>query len=116
MGRKAVAGVRGNLYRGGGWYIADFRQKAFIHRASVDPRRYPLDPTRIYIQYAYVKRHAYVYKEISKAQRRALEINAQMGGNIAACSVVTAEAAACLDLIWMRERCAERAKDAGNVG
>lgn len=105
--------MKSGLYRGGGWYIANFRERAFVRSASIDPRRYPMDPDRIYVIYAWGRTYAKCYVNQDVARKRAQAINAQIGGKVPTCSVVTAEAARCLDMIWMRERCAERGGMAG---
>lgn len=85
-----------------GWYIANFERREFVREASSEPNKYKDRPEYIYVRYTTSRGRAYNYRGRLFAERRAAEINAQAGAM--PCSVVTAEAARCLDLIWMRER------------
>ena len=88
-----------------GWYIADFARREFLRDSGTGSRFHKANDGYIHTIWTAGRRYAKRYKKLGLAERRVDEINAQEGGNIPRCSVVTAEAARCLDLIWMRERC-----------
>lgn len=88
-----------------GWYIADFARREFLRDSGTAGHfhgRYA--PGHIHTIWTPARRYARRYKCWDLAEKRANEINAQEGGCVPPCSVVTAESARCLDLIWMRER------------
>lgn len=94
-------------YRGGGWYIANFERREFAAESFRCIRRAGVRPGEMYITWSAALKYAQIYKSESNAKRRAYEINVQLGGDIPPCTVVTHEAARCLEQIWARERRAE---------
>lgn len=99
-----------------GWYIADFARREFLRDSGTGTHYHHYHEAGfIHTVWAPLRRNAKCYKGRLLAERRANEINAQEGGYVPPCSVVTAEAARCLDLIWMRERCRERGAVAGEI-
>lgn len=98
-------------YKGNRWYIANFVRREFIRKDFRCDQRAGVNPGEIYITYSAAMKYAQFYKSEVNAKRRAYEINEQLGGDVPPCSVVTHEAARCLEQIWARDRRAEHETD-----
>ena len=89
------------LYRGGPWYVVDFRKMEFLRRAVRSNGKYGMDPEAKYATWTPATKHAMRYRNPSAAARMAGILNRQRGRND--CLAVTRAAAECLAIINARE-------------
>lgn len=94
----------------GEWYIFHHRRREFLIQACrVGENRDPDNPDRLYARWTPSIRFARAYKNPSMAQKMARKLNAEIAGRRSSCypcqpvTVVTGEAARCLDLINRRD-------------
>lgn len=101
--------MTGALWRGQ-WYIYHHQRHEFLRQAARYGNKKPDDPDKLYCRWTPGVKLARAYKNPSLAQKMAGRLNRELYDSAAACypcqpvTVVTGEAARCLDEINKRDR------------